>query len=365
MSPLSMLPPHIAASLLSIAGEFAFVNRVDADGSTHLEWSNVTFKEWTGRTEAELEQMGGWFGFIHAEDRERVLEHYRRANAGERVEFEFRLLAPDGLRWTRFTLQPMPDPAGGALRVCGAARDLTVQHRTAAAARSREQLLWETLDALPIAVWYVAKDGAIQDINAAGRRLFGPEAISAQAQDPEAYRRLNVRHPWTGQLTDPHAGALNDALVRGLSTVDREVAIDLPDGSSRILQASVFPMHGPDGEVTGAICLNTDITNAKRLEAQMRQGQRMESIGRMAGGIAHDFNNLLTVIVGCAEIALQFGKGGDSAPEWEETLAAARRAAELTRQLLAFSRQQLVAPRIVDLSAVVRRVAGSSVRMSV
>ena len=108
--------------------------------------------------------------------------------------------------------------------------------------------------------------------------------------------------------------------------------------------------------MTGAICLNADITNAKRLEAQMRQGQRMEAIGRMAGGIAHDFNNLLTVIVGCAELALQFGKGGDSTSEWEETLGAARRAAELTRQLLAFSRQQPVAPRVVDLSAVVRRV---------
>ncbi len=72
--------------------------------------------------------------------------------------------------------------------------------------------------------------------------------------------------------------------------------------------------------------------------------------------IAHDFNNLLTVIVGCAELALQFGKGGASTPEWEETLAAARRAAELTRQLLAFSRQQPVVPRIVDLNTVVQRV---------
>ena len=358
MSPLSVLPPHIAASLLSVVGEFVFVYRVDADVSTHLEWSNITLSEWAGRTEAELEQMGGWFAFIHAEDRERVLEQYRRANAGERVEFEFCLMAPDGLRWTRVALQPVPDPAGGALRVCGATRDLTVHHRAAAAARSPEQLLRETLDALPIAVWYVAKDGSIQDINAAGLRLFGPAAVSPLAQAPDAYRRFNVRHHETGQIIDPQSGALSDALVRGMSTVDREVAIDLPDGSSRILQASVFPMRGPDGEVTGAICLSADITNAKRLETQMRQGQRMESIGRMAGGIAHDFNNLLTVIVGCAELALQFGKGGDSTPEWEETLAAARRAAELTRQLLAFSRQQPVAPRIVDLSTVVRRVEG-------
>ena len=188
--------------------------------------------------------------------------------------------------------------------------------------------------------------------------MWGGGDIATNAEAPEPYRRLNVRRPDTGQLIGPQTSGLRAALASGIPSVDREIAIDLPDGATRILQSSIFPMHAPNGDVTGAICLHVDITAAKNLEAQMRQGQRMESIGRMAGGIAHDFNNLLTVIIGCAEIALQFGKGGDSTPEWEETLAAGRRAAELTRQLLAFSRQQPVAPRIVDLSAVVRRVEG-------
>jgi len=78
----------------------------------------------------------------------------------------------------------------------------------------------------------------------------------------------------------------------------------------------------------------------------------------MAGGIAHDFNNLLTIIVGCAEMALKFDAAGASVTEWEETLTAARRAAELTSQLLAFARQQPVAPRIVDLGVVVGRMQG-------
>ena len=357
MGPLSILQPHVAASLLDLVGEFAFVYRVAADGSTHLEWSNIPFTEWTGRTEAELLQLGGWFAFIHEDDRERVLEHYRRANAGERVEFEFRLDAPDGLRWTRFTLQPVSDPEGGELRVCGATRDLTLHRRASADAQSREHLLRETLDALPISVWHVAKDGTVLDVNAAGRRMWGGD-IATTTRDAEPYRRFNVRHSGTGQRIGPQGSSLREALDSGIPSVDTEVAIDLPDGSTRVLQSSIFPLHAPTGDVTGAICLHVDITAAKRLEAQMRQGQRMESIGRMAGGIAHDFNNLLTVIVGCAEIALQFGKGGDSTAEWEETLAAARRAAELTGQLLVFSRQQPVSPRIVDLSAVVRRVEG-------
>lgn len=183
MSPLSVLQPHIALSILNLVGEFVFVYRVAADGNTHLEWSNITFWEWAGWTEAELKEMGGWFAFIHAEDRERVLEHYRRANAGERVELEFRLNAPDGLRWTRFTLQPVPDAAGGDLRVCGVTRDLTMHHRAATEARSREQLLRETLDAIPISVWHIAKDGTVQDVNAAGAGCGGG-AISPRMRRP-------------------------------------------------------------------------------------------------------------------------------------------------------------------------------------
>ena len=299
----------------------------------------------------------GGFTFVHPDDRASVIEHYRRANAGERAEFEFRLDAPGGLRWTRFTLQPMLGPDGRVERVCGSTRDLTVHREADAAVKSRDQMLREVLDALPIGVWFVGLDGRVQDVNAAGRVLWGGGAIG-DVGDPGVYRRYNVRKADSQQVLSPRNSSIFAAINHGTVSLDNDIEIDLPDGTSRILQTSVFPMHAADGSISGAISLNVDVTNARWLEAQMRQGQRMESIGRMAGGIAHDFNNLLTVIVGCAEIALQFGKAGDSTPEWEETLAAARRAAKLTRQLLAFSRQQPVAPRIVDLSAVVRRVEG-------
>jgi two-component system, cell cycle sensor histidine kinase and response regulator CckA len=99
----------------------------------------------------------------------------------------------------------------------------------------------------------------------------------------------------------------------------------------------------------------TDITERKQLEEQFLQAQKMEAIGRLAGGIAHDFNNLLTVIGGSAEFLL-VGKD-ESDPDWEEAVEvkrAADRAAVLTRQLLAFSRRQLVRPQDIDLNMVVR-----------
>jgi len=349
------LSPAVISTLLNLVGEFTFVYRLDEHNQPALEWSNISFEEWTGRSLADWERMSAWFAFIHPDDQGAVFEAFSRANAGERTEFEFRMEGPSGMRWTRFTLQPLTGEDGSVTRVCGATRDLTLHRQADAAVRSREKQLREVLDALPIGVWFIDRAGRVQDVNAAGRRMWGGTA-EGDITDPEQFARFNIRRSGTGQLLRPGFNDVIDAIERGRATTDEDVEIDLPDGTTRILQMSVVPMHASDGSISGAIALHADVTNARRLEAQMRQGQRMESIGRMAGGIAHDFNNLLTVIVGCAEIALQFGKSGDSTPEWEETLAAARRAAELTRQLLAFSRQQPVAPRIVDLSSVVRRV---------
>jgi nitrogen-specific signal transduction histidine kinase len=100
-----------------------------------------------------------------------------------------------------------------------------------------------------------------------------------------------------------------------------------------------------------------DISERKLLEAQFRQAQKMEAVGRLAGGIAHDFNNLLTAITGYADLALEDLPEGDPIRhDMKEILRAAYRAAGLTRQLLAFSRQQVLAPRVLDLNEVVRSV---------
>ncbi|MGE0394414.1 MAG: ATP-binding protein [Vicinamibacterales bacterium] len=355
MSAAPEIPPAIVSTLLNLVGEFTFAYVVDRQHGPRLEWSNISFEDWTGRSLEDWTSLAGWFAFIHQDDRAAVLDAFERANAGARTEFEFRMEGPSGLRWTRFTLQPILGADGRVERVCGATRDLTLHRQADADVRSREQQLRQVLDALPIGVWFVDRRGRVRDVNAAGRRMWGG-GEGVDVTDVAQYERYNVRRATSGELLSPSRNNLVEALEHGRATIDQDIEVDLPDGSRRTLQSSVFPMHEADGSISGAIVVNADVTGARRLEAQMRQGQRMESIGRMAGGIAHDFNNLLTVIVGCAEIALQFGKGGDSTPEWEETLAAARRAAELTRQLLAFSRQQPVAPRIVDLSSVVRRV---------
>jgi two-component system cell cycle sensor histidine kinase/response regulator CckA len=107
-----------------------------------------------------------------------------------------------------------------------------------------------------------------------------------------------------------------------------------------------------DGKPVGTEAICRDITERKELEERLRQAQRLEAIGRLAGGVAHDFNNLLTVISGYTETLLE-GRDRASEPELDQIAAAAERAAILTRQLLGFSRRQVLLPRVLQLNDVV------------
>ena len=126
------------------------------------------------------------------------------------------------------------------------------------------------------------------------------------------------------------------------------------------------------GEAQSFEMIAEDITERRSLEQQLRQSQKMEAVGRLAGGVAHDFNNLLTVIKGYSELMLeQTAPGAPLRAEAEEIKKAADRAASLTRQLLAFSRQQVLAPRILDLNSAVanmeqmlRRLLGEDIELS-
>jgi len=129
------------------------------------------------------------------------------------------------------------------------------------------------------------------------------------------------------------------------------------DGSWRMLESTANAVLDSAGKVSNLVIVNRDITDRKRLEEQYRQSQKMEAVGRLSGGIAHDFNNLLGVMIGFAEI-LEIGLA--SSPELldsvEEILKAGKRAGALTRQLLAFSRQQVLEPRILDLNNTIAEI---------
>jgi two-component system cell cycle sensor histidine kinase/response regulator CckA len=147
--------------------------------------------------------------------------------------------------------------------------------------------------------------------------------------------------------------ATTQALLAG-SKSNLEYRMRHKNGSWRTLESRASTISR-NGKVEKLLIVNRDVTERKHLEEQFRQAQKMEAVGRLSGGVAHDFNNLLGVIIGYGEMMQGGNLAGDSARSCiEEVLKAAHRAASLTRQLLAFSRQQVLDPRVLDLNAVVR-----------
>ena len=143
------------------------------------------------------------------------------------------------------------------------------------------------------------------------------------------------------------------------------------NGSWRTLESKASTIV-KEGKVEKLVIVNRDITERKGLEEQFRQSQKMDAVGRLSGGVAHDFNNLLGVIIGYAEVVQERLTGQDEAQGCvDEILKASNRAASLTRQLLAFSRQQVMDPKVLDLNAIVkdtekmlRRLIGEDIRLA-
>jgi len=136
-----------------------------------------------------------------------------------------------------------------------------------------------------------------------------------------------------------------------------ECRIVRKDGSTCHVRVQPRLERGADGEPERFLGTIQDITEARELEDQLRQAQKLEAVGRLAGGVAHDFNNLLTVITGYGE-SLLADLEGEPQLAAKEVCLAAERASALTGQLLAFSRRQLLQPRVLDLNGVVRELEG-------
>jgi PAS domain S-box-containing protein len=132
-----------------------------------------------------------------------------------------------------------------------------------------------------------------------------------------------------------------------------------PDGTLRWIRSRAFPVRDASGHVYRIAGVSRDITEQRRLEEQFLQAQKMEAVGRLAGGVAHDFNNLLSVILGYTSFVLdQLAPEGSIRESMEEVWRAGERATDLTRQLLAFSRHQVLEPRVLKLSYVVAQMEG-------
>jgi PAS domain S-box-containing protein len=281
---------------------------------------------------------------VHPDDRQLLLDNVAMVQAGHRShDVGFRVIRPDGeTRWVTAHAVPVLDDEGRVYRICGVALDVTERHLAQEAvleSEARYRTLAETsFDAIDL-----SHDGVIREVNRGFLDMFGYSSEAdvvgkpvldfvAEESVSEVRRRTEANEPGCYEITGRRK-----------------------DGSRILLEVTSKP-HVVNGEPLRLSALR-DVTARRQLEDQFRQAQKMEAIGRLAGGVAHDFNNLLTVISGHTELLLlDTEPGGARADGLEQVRKAAEAAAGLTRQLLAFSRQQVIEPRTVVLQDVVKSV---------
>jgi len=191
-------------------------------------------------------------------------------------------------------------------------------------------------------------------VDTTGHRLYNSPSyekiLGYTAEELRGTTALEQIHP---EDREKVLQAASEARRTGKGT-NLEYRMRHKDGGWRMLESRASTIMKA-GEVEKLVIVNRDVTERKHLEEQFRQSQKMEAVGRLSGGVAHDFNNLLGVIIGYGEI-VQEGTAADSPLRTcvDEMLKAGHRAAGLTRQLLAFSRQQVMDPKVLDLNSVVK-----------
>ena len=229
--------------------------------------------------------------------------------------------------------------SSGAAAFVGHVRDISERVEAQRATSRLAAIVESSLDAIVA----TELDGTITAWNPAAERLYG------YAAEQIIGRSASVLLPpdEVGDLP-----VLLDRVRRG-ETFEHEAERVRTNGEPIHLSLTAFPVRGGSGEVVAAAVIVRDLSERRRLEEQLRQAQKIEAIGQLAGGVAHDFNNLLTVIAGYAGVARNQVGAGPGGSELEEIEQAAWRAADLTNQLLAFSRKQLLDPVLLDLNEVV------------
>lgn len=231
-----------------------------------------------------------------------------------------------------------------------ARREAAAQQRVAAAEANlatSSRTLGAIVASSPLAIITVDTAGVVTSWNRGAERTFGWTAAEAVG-GPTPFVPPERQHEFDDRLA---------AVLRGEIVETAEVERVRKDGRPIRVSLSVTPLVGPGGHPDAVLALCADVTERATLSAQLHQAQRLDAIGRLASGIAHDFNNLLTAMLGFSEMLRDSLPADDVRRESaEQIIRAAERAGRLTRQLLAFSRRQVLVPIPLDIGAAIREL---------
>jgi PAS domain S-box-containing protein len=328
-----------------------------------------------GRRPSEAFTYDDFESSVHPDDRERRMQ--ARADSFERgrdYDIELRVVWPDGsVHWLLIRAKIEREAAGRPLRMTGVSLNVTDRRAAQEALRESEERFRLIADSAPVPMWITEPGGSRRFVNKAYKEFLG-----LSFEDSCAFDWRTILHPDDREriVRESIAG---EASLQPFSLEARYRRAQ--DAHWRWMRSTSQPRWGPLGEHVGFIGVAHDITEAKQAQADLqrinelleervaaalaqkeeaetalRQAQRLEAIGQLTSGVAHDFNNLLTVILGNLE---RLERGARDAAEQRRLSMmreAADRGAKLTAQLLAFSRQQRLEPRSVEVNATVERL---------
>jgi PAS domain S-box-containing protein len=291
---------------------------------------------------------------IHPEDQALVRSAVEKTLAtGESFSFYYRIIRPNGEeRIIQSTGSVETDEQQQPVRMFGTAQDVTEPRRIEQELRQSEERYRDLVENAHDIIYSHDLEGNYTSLNKAGQAITGYTRDEALA--------LNLTNTVAPDFLEK-AKDMTRRKLAGEDVTAYEMVILAKDGHRVAVEANTKLIFSDEGLAVGVQGIARDVTERKRMEEalrasedQLRQSQKLEAIGQLAGGVAHDFNNLLTVIGGYSSILL--GKLPPESPyrgSIEEIKKAGDRASGLTRQLLAFSRKQILQPKVLDLNLVV------------
>ncbi|RMG57462.1 MAG: PAS domain S-box protein, partial [Deltaproteobacteria bacterium] len=303
-----------------------------------------------GYSEEEILSMDDPGVLVLEEDRDLVNQKIAQRLRGEvdAVRYEFRGVRKDG-KVINIEAYGSRAVIGGERCIIGMLLDVTEKKESEKMRREAEEryrsLFMDSLDV----IFETTMNGRLVDINPAGLRLFGYESV-------EEMRRIDVALDLYASPRDREK-FLQQLREKGF-VFNWEHTLKKKDGTPVHVVVTATLVSGEDGSPRAIRGILRDVTREKSLEKQLLHSQKMEAIGRLAGGIAHDINNYLSAVLGFCEIVrLKYHRDEEIVQQMENAIDSITKASSLIRQLLAFSKRQPAAPRVVDLNGTVRSLA--------
>jgi PAS domain S-box-containing protein len=340
----------------AIAGLGSYVT----DISTGLWKSSDELDRIFGIDDRYVRSVEGWLALVHPEWRALMNAYLTNDVLGKRIRFdkEYKIVRKNDNeeRWLHGLGELEFDDRGQPVKMRGTIQDITERKL----ADESRQVQSAALNAAANAIVITDRSGAIEWVNRAFTALTGYAAVDVLGKNPRLLK--------SGKHDLAFYQSLWKTVLSG-QTWRAETTDRRKDGSLYTEYQTITPVLDESGAITHFVAIKEDIAERLRLQAQLLQAQKMESVGRLAGGVAHDFNNLLSVIIGWTGLALQDLPAGHAVrPSLEEVLKAGEGAADLTQQLLAFSRQQVVEPTlfsvndlVVEMDKMFRRLIGEDI----